>query len=154
MTGVTGTIGINDFKRMPVMKLLVNNKRTVGDLQDDFHKLFPFLTIHLYNARYATGKLSAANKMYRADSPLSVIKKKDKEGEFVFSADTTVADFEQRFWDEYGLCVQVLRSSGSSWIQTSLTDSWTLERQNQEGKELSHPPEEDRPDLTDRDAWE
>lgn len=137
-----------------VMELLINKNRTVGDLQQDFHALFPFLIIHFYNARYSTGKLSASSKMYRVDASLSIIQKKDTEGSFQFTPQTTVAEFEQRMWDEYGLCVQVLRSSGSSWIQTSLTDSWTLERQNEEGEELSHPLKEDNPDLTDRDAWE
>jgi hypothetical protein len=40
-------------------------------------------------------------------------------------------------WQEFGLCVQVFRKSGNHWIETSLTNSWTLEQQNREGFELS-----------------
>ena len=36
-----------------------------------------------------------------------------------------------------GWKVQILRSSGKLYIETSVTDQWTLDRQNQEGAELS-----------------
>jgi hypothetical protein len=31
----------------------------------------------------------------------------------------------------------VFRKSGKTWLETSVTDDWTLKRQNEEGMELS-----------------
>ncbi|MBK6949217.1 MAG: hypothetical protein IPH16_15200 [Haliscomenobacter sp.] len=45
----------------------------------------------------------------------------------------TVREFEQAFYDTYGLNVQVFRRSGNIWIQTTATDSWTLAEQNRKG---------------------
>ena len=137
------------------MQIDIQGNRTVGEVQQDFHAFFPYLKIHFYNARYSSGKLTGASKQYAAKTPLSVIIKKKSANQCMsFTPACTVAEFEQHLYDEYGLCVQVLRSSGNSWIQTSLTDSWTLEQQNQEGHELSIPNKEENPDLADRDKWE
>jgi hypothetical protein len=48
----------------------------------------------------------------------------------------TVADLEFRLEKEYGLHIQVFRKSGNIWLETTATDNWTLDRQNQEGKIL------------------
>jgi hypothetical protein len=37
----------------------------------------------------------------------------------------------------FNLSVQVFRKSAGTWIETSVTDDWTLKQQNDEGKDLS-----------------
>jgi hypothetical protein len=49
----------------------------------------------------------------------------------------TVAELEQQFSDVYGLSVQIFRHSGKAWLETTVTDKWTLEKQNEQGKALS-----------------
>ena len=49
----------------------------------------------------------------------------------------TVTDLEQNFSDVYGLSIQVFRKSGDVWLETTITDGWTLEKQNEQGKMLS-----------------
>jgi len=82
------------------------------------------------------------------------------QGSLTVKETDKVSDLEKVLWDQFGLSAQVFRKSGNLWIETSLTDSWTLSRQNKEGKEMSQThngsvykqAEED--DLTDRDKWE
>jgi hypothetical protein len=53
----------------------------------------------------------------------------------------TVAELKKDLKDLFGLTAEVYRKSGNVWIETSLTDNWTLEQQNNEGELLSlHKP--------------
>jgi hypothetical protein len=54
-----------------------------------------------------------------------------------------VSELEELFEEVFGLSVQVFRKSGESWLQTTTTDSWTLNQQNLKGKEMSSPVESD-----------
>jgi hypothetical protein len=49
----------------------------------------------------------------------------------------TVTELESRFNTIYGLSVQLFRKSGRAWLETTVTDGWTLEEQNNEGEALS-----------------
>jgi hypothetical protein len=51
--------------------------------------------------------------------------------------DTTVTDFENALIDQYGLSAQVFRRSGNLWLETTITDYWTLKQQNDHGREIS-----------------
>ncbi len=48
-----------------------------------------------------------------------------------------VNELEQSFADTFGLGVRVFRKSGKSWLETTVTDGWTLEEQNNQGRDLS-----------------
>jgi hypothetical protein len=48
----------------------------------------------------------------------------------------TVEELEKSFLVKFGLNVQVFRKSGKSWLETTITDKWTLEKQNTQGEEL------------------
>jgi hypothetical protein len=52
----------------------------------------------------------------------------------------TVKQLETTFREKFGLNVQVARRSGSMWLETTMTDNWTLKHQNDHGRELSEPP--------------
>lgn len=60
-----------------------------------------------------------------------------KKGQITITPNMTVNDLEQCFSDIFGLGVQVFRKSGKVWLETTVTDGWTLEEQNNQGKELS-----------------
>jgi len=49
----------------------------------------------------------------------------------------TVALLEQEFLEKAGLKVKVYRKFCNVWIETTLTNDWTLEQQNTEGRLLS-----------------
>ena len=59
------------------------------------------------------------------------------KGSITIGPEMTVDELEQRFMDVYGLSIQVFRKSGKVWLETTITDGWTLEKQNEQGRELS-----------------
>ena len=48
-----------------------------------------------------------------------------------------VNKLENIFKDQFNLAVQVFRKSGNLWLETTMTDNWTLQQQNNHGREIS-----------------
>jgi len=97
--------------------------------------------------------------MYPATYRLKQCRKIHQDGALHISPEHTVAEMETELWEKFGLSVQIFRKSGNLWIETSLTDSWTLERQNREGMEMSEKyrnpyKEAEDENISDRDKWE
>jgi len=63
--------------------------------------------------------------------------RKKEEGELDIPDTLTVGELENLFMDRFGLSVQVFRRSGNLWLETTMTDNWTLKQQNDHGKEIS-----------------
>jgi len=66
-----------------------------------------------------------------------------------------VIDLEKMFKNRFNLSAQVFRKSGNLWLETTMTDNWTLLQQNNHGREIStgkkNPDKADDFDLN-RDA--
>lgn len=137
------------------MKIAINNQRTISDVQKDFSMAFPYLKIEFFNTRYVANQALAKAQMFANTKKLGECKKDIKEGVVSILNSETVAQVESEFWDKFGLCTQVFRRSGNVWIETTLTDAWTLEQQNKEGYEMSSKTGWiEKEDPTDRDLWE
>ena len=140
------------------MELQISNKITISKLQKQFSSEFPYLKIEFFDIpRSSQSKLSKAHQ-YPQSRLLGVCRKMQNEGAITITPDDTVEKLENIFWNEFGLTAEVFRRSGNVWIETSLSNSWTLKLQNEEGMALSaenynRKPEEDE-DLTDRDKWQ
>lgn len=94
-----------------------------------FSEHFPFLRLALYEGNGV--KKRAANDSDPA------LKNGNISVEISFEKSFKVRDFIDLLEKALGWKVQILRSSGKLYIETSVTDQWTLDRQNQEGAELS-----------------
>ncbi len=116
--------------------LQVKKDKTIGDLQYDFSMVYPFLKIEVY--RYAGVGAGADNNKQRLNKNILLATAGiTEEGELEIPAFMTVGQLERTFRDRFGLSVQVSRKSGTVWLETTMTDSWTLKRQNVHGRELS-----------------
>ena len=75
------------------------------------------------------------------DKKLNPIKDKfvDLPGEGIIDihSDITVAELGNSF-ASFGLRTEVYRKSGNVWVATLLTDSWTLQQQNNAGEEITN----------------
>ena len=114
----------------------IRRERLIGEIQKDFSQAYPYLKIDFYrvkgNAKYKTAeKLDKSMALYTADI--------HREGELVLSDTMTVLELERRFREEFGAYVQVSRKSGILWLETTMTDNWSLKQQNDNGRELSEP---------------
>ena len=89
----------------------------------------------------------------RLDLEKRLVQKIKNDGTIEVKPEMNVSTFEKLFEDRFGLYVQVFRKSGSIWLETSATDSWTLEQQNEEGKSLAHHLRIERENTDDHDVY-
>ncbi|WP_153798370.1 hypothetical protein [Foetidibacter luteolus] len=113
------------------MKLLINDNTTTEKIQEVFGSLYPFLRIIFYAQETAHPQRRLVN------GNVAHLLAHAEEYCFVdISGHRTVSEVEADFLS-LGLQAQILRKSGSVWIETLLTRNWPLERQNHEGELLS-----------------
>ena len=109
--------------------------RLVGEVQADFNNAFPFLKIEFYKKNKGSSKINEHLKKSISLNNAGIT----REGMLRIPGTMTVGDLESIFQDKFDANVQVSRKSGSLWLETTMTDNWTLEQQNEHGRELSIP---------------
>ncbi len=120
------------------MQINIYPSKKISEVQAEFHSEFPFLKLEFFR-----------NLKKRENSPLSPelslgkIQPETPDGLLQFEKNTTVGELEHRLQSDFKLNAQVFRLSGNVWLETTLTDQWTLQKQNEHGRELSQAPSED-----------
>lgn len=130
------------------MILQIESKKTISEIKEEFHAVFPFLKLEFFTKPHDVSDASLIREMIKTNPELGELSKNKKSGKIDFTPYTTVAALETAF-REHGLNVQVFRKSGTVWLETTITDNLTLQSQNALGKEKSLAPEQ--PDLSDID---
>ncbi len=120
------------------MKVTINDKRKIFAIQEEFNAMFPYLKIEFFSKPHKLGGSSSKKQMKSVSKTLGECRTIHNTGKITITPNMTVADLEQRFNDVYGLSVQVFRKSGKAWLETTVTDKWTLEEQNNQGESLSN----------------
>lgn len=114
--------------------LKVSQTQRLLDIQKAFNRIFPFLSIQFYAAPHGYKERSSDADMISPMLHLIEVETITKEGIIEIDGAMTVGSFEQLFANKFGLNIQVFRKSGRQWLQTWVTDIWTLEEQNRRGK--------------------
>lgn len=122
---------------MEMKSIRIHDNKQIAELQQEFNEAFPFLKIEFFTRRHGSHGPSARRDMISPDMSLRQFQKKNAKGAILLKASMKVSELEELFKSLFGLSVQVFRKSGRSWIETTVTDDWTLEQQNNEGRELS-----------------
>ena len=122
------------------MILAVQKNKMIGDLQYDFNQAYPFLKIEIY--KYSSGRMGSDIKEKLNKTVLLNDAGAFREGELEVTDSMTVGKLEKAFYEKFGMNVQVSRKSGTIWLETTMTDRWTLKQQNEHGRELSTPANE------------
>ena len=117
--------------------IVINDHRKIFAIQKDFTKLFPYLKIEFFSKPHKVGGASSKKLIKHPSKTIGQCRVIHTKGTLTISPHMTVADLEQNFNDVYGLSVQVFRKSGKVWLETTVTDNWTLEEQNIQGEALS-----------------
>lgn len=104
------------------------------DIQTEFNQKFPYLRLEFYKGKHESGEPSPASKQLDPEKTIGQVRKVHNEGELSIDGHLKVSTLEDRFWELYGLNVQVFRLSGNLWLQTTTTDQWTLAEQNRKGE--------------------
>jgi hypothetical protein len=117
-----------------ITTISINNK-TIGQIQQEFNVAFPYLRIQFFKESHQENEGSRPDLMIKNTTQLISVHSADQDLEI--SGDMKVSELENLFKSKYKLNIQVFRKSGNAWLETTVTDAWTLDKQNQEGIELS-----------------
>ena len=119
------------------MKIAINDHRKIYAIQEEFNGIFPYLKLEFFSKPHKNGGASPKTLVKHNNGTLGECRTVHHKGDLTIIPEMTVSDLEQNFGDVYGLGVQVFRKSGKSWLETTVTDNWTLAEQNKQGEDLS-----------------
>lgn len=119
------------------MKITINDDRKIFAIQEEFNTTFPYLKLEFFSKPHTQGGGTAKKFMKPNSKTLGECRTIHNSGDITIIPSMTVAELEQHFADVYGLGAHVFRKSGKSWLETTVTDNWTLEEQNKQGEDLS-----------------
>jgi hypothetical protein len=116
------------------MVIPLTSDKAIHQLQLEFNRRYPFLRLE-----FSKPGNSDPNEAAGELSPFTLLKNAglSKEGEWIIEDSMSVKQLEKTFQLDFGLVAHVSRRSGLLWIQTTLTNNWTLKKQNEHGQEIS-----------------
>lgn len=117
------------------MTLELRKSQRISELKAQFSASFPFLKLEFFKVEHDPMKPTAKKEMINGDPMLVEISASFKGGKLAIKSSMEVSTLESMFSDFFGLNVQVFRKSGKVWLETSSTDTMTLEEQNRLGNE-------------------
>lgn|SRR5574343_356298 len=117
------------------MKISISDNKTIEEIQGEFNREFPYLNIQFFKHGHKAFKGNDKKELLPVTLQLSAVK--HQNGTVEIKESMKVNELEAMFKEKFGLNVQVFRKSGKSWLETTVTDNWSLKKQNDEGKELS-----------------
>ena len=107
--------------------LQIETGKQIKQIQAAFNTRYPYLKIEMAKRGGGKAEVMQGNEVM-SKVPAAAIS---------MSKQQTVARLEQEFLEKAGLQIKVYRKFCNVWIETTLTNDWTLEQQNTEGKLLS-----------------
>lgn len=131
------------------MKLDIFKKTTVGKIKRQFAAVYPFLKLEFFYDKH-NKQVSTFDSIANDNTRLEKVQPLMREGCIAINDTMKVMDLEEKFKADHLLLVQVFRRSGNIWLETTMTDNWTLLQQNTHGKEItehSHPAENSEDDF-------
>jgi hypothetical protein len=128
-----------------MIKLVLTKDKRIGDIQETFNKAYPYLKLDFHSSNNLNPSFPKKNLL--PDSSLASAGLKE-QGEIELTEEMPVYELEQSLKNLFGLNIQVSRKAGMIWLETTKTDKWSLQKQNEHGREISIPEKEE---ITDRD---
>jgi hypothetical protein len=119
------------------MHLHIAPNRLISDIQKEFNEAFPFLKIEFFKTRSFTRSDFMAHQIIPAQRKIGDGQLAITDGDIEVVEEMKVMDLEKIFKDQFSLAMQVFRKSGNLWLETTMTDNWTLQQQNDHGREIS-----------------
>ena len=120
------------------MRLSIYGERLITDVQNQFASAYPFLKIEFFkNVDFSKNIYPRQKQVAHSLQLKDAWTSKKVEGEVLIEDVMTVSDLENTFRNQFGLAAQVFRRSGNIWLETSITNGWTLKQQNDHGREIT-----------------
>ena len=104
--------------------------KTFAEVQEEFSRTFPYLKIDLVMNSIHSKELCLTTKNGHTQIA-------DKISYIILTDNTTVKEIVHHFKALFNLSVKVQRKSDGEYVDTILTENWTLSKQNIEGKNMA-----------------
>ena len=119
------------------MYLHITPAMLITEVQKEFNNMFPFLKLEFFQIKASNRSGFSLKNLVSHDRKIVEVQPSIKDGDVQIIEEMKVQDLEKIFKDQFGLAVQVFRRSGNLWLETTMTDNWTLRQQNEHGEEIS-----------------
>lgn len=131
-------IFLNPVKKSFLMHLEIKADRAIKDVQSEFSSIYPYLKLEFFkNGAVRRDSYSPHSRLLPSQQLREAWYMQKEEGVLELANNMTVLDLENALIDRFGLSVQVFRRSGNLWLETTVTDHWTLKMQNEHGREIT-----------------
>lgn len=120
------------------MKLHIDENRLMKEVQDDFNHAYPYLKIEFYRNPGLFRQVPPEQRRFPPKLKMGEASKKVSGIDLDLQDSMTIYELEKIFSDQLGLAVQVYRKSGNLWLETTMTNGWSLKQQNDHGMEISN----------------
>jgi len=122
---------------METIKIYISRDEFVRELQEKFSSFYPYLKLNFFRIGANAKQVTNESVIFCPDAKMYDVNPQLQGRDFEITPDMTVAELESKFFEEYGLPVQVLRKTGNLWLETSESNGWTLKEQNDHGEAIS-----------------
>jgi hypothetical protein len=117
--------------------MYIEDTKTLRQVKQEFQDKFKWLKLEFYSKEHEPGQGSAQVNKLDEELTIGEVRSVHSEGELNIHGNLKVSSLEEQFKTLYGLNVQVFRRSGEIWLQTTSTDDWSLQDQNERGEDAS-----------------
>lgn len=116
-------------------EVLIAGDSLFSNVQEAFTAFYPFLSIEFFQKQTGDSlpshdKIESSTRIRKASNLIS-------DALIDVNGERTVADVLADFVGALGVRARVCRKSGAVWNAISVTDGWTLDRQNAAGEYVS-----------------
>jgi hypothetical protein len=125
------------FINQETMHLHIAPNLLIGEIQKEFNEAFPFLKIEFFRTKSFSRSEFMAHQIIPSHRKIGEGQQAITDGDIEITQEMKVKDLEKIFKDQFSLAAQVFRKSGNLWLETTMTDDWTLQQQNDHGREIS-----------------
>jgi hypothetical protein len=119
------------------MELTIDKQLSIEKIQRAFNMQYPYLKLMFSLKPELSKGLTESININYSKKPIEKHKQIKHNQSLVVNPEMTVKSLEHEFHSLFGLSIQIYRKSGTVWLETTLSDSWTLEEQNKQGEILS-----------------
>lgn len=120
-------------------RFAIDENKKLFMIQEEFNNAFPFLKLAFFlrPSRLESDFILPRRLFNQTNKTLKECRTVLNDLKVIVEPKMTVLDLDQQFQKAFGIGVLVFRRSGKVWLETTLTDAWTLEEQNFQGEALS-----------------
>ena len=113
--------------------MYIDKTKNISQVKEEFQSQYPGLKIEFYNCEHQANEGTENRYLIDSQTVLADANKDLISSEIDISGEKKVIEVEKEFKDKFGLHVQIFRRSNDLWLQTTVTDEWSLNIQNRKG---------------------